>query len=437
MAANSSVYSKNNLRYATTEGTVVVSLLPLNLSEYNGNMKALFYLDDVKQYKDAEGKDVFVGMVVENSENYNMRPAKRISRARDAILGSNDTLIKYAFCNDGGLNTFAKASVMQVIYKYANYIKVKFSHNAAYYSATYRAGIRVAKGSNTGDEVPILQNQPSKSVATKDYAYQPTWLNKGDVVTIYPYTQNDENMENGVYTTRKEFTPISITLDGKISFYNLLKLPSISSPLTEGTAYTAIIKDEDYTKTLGLNELFATSGGGDNDLQTSVFPTGIEGVDNIQDATFTTKLSEGYYYGVPKTLGGSEKVIVYVGTNGNVRRWYTYTPPATTYNVTTSVIYNATEPNVFSGRINVNTMAGNTKITVTVELEFYSFAGWSPADRDGGTRQDVVFSSAGNKTVTYSLPSNLLSWQKARWKVVSTTPQALNVTMNELTNPQG
>ena len=432
MAANSSVYSINQLRYATTEGQVVVSLLPLNLSEYNGNMKALFYLDDVRQLKDAEGRDVFVGMVVENSENYNMRPIKRISRARDAILGSNDTLIKYAFCNDGGLNTYAKASVMQVIYKYANYIKVKFSHNAAYYSATYRAGIRVAKGSNTGDEVPILQNQPSKSVAVKDYAYQPTWLNKGDAITIYPYTQNDENMENGVYTTRKEFTPISITLDGKISFYNLLKLPLPSSPLTEGTAYTAIIKDEDYTKTLGLNDLFATSGGVNNDLQTSVFPTGIEGVDNIQDATFTTKLSEGFYYGVPKTLGGSEKVIVYIGTNGNVRRYYTYTPPATSYNVTTTVIYNATEPKVFSGRINVNAIVGGS-VTVKVVLEFYGFAGWESVVE---TEQSVTFTSVGNKTITHTFALNQF-WQKARWKVVSTTPQALNITMNELTNPQG
>ena len=82
MAANSSVYSKNQLRYATTEEQIVVSLLPLNLSEYNGNMKALFYLDDVRQLKDTEGKDVFVGLCVENSENYNMRPVKRISRAR-------------------------------------------------------------------------------------------------------------------------------------------------------------------------------------------------------------------------------------------------------------------------------------------------------------------------------------------------------------------
>jgi hypothetical protein len=205
-----------------------------------------------------------------------------------------------------------------------------------------------------------------------------------------------------------------------------------SSPLTEGTAYTAIIKDEDYTKTLGLNELFATSGGVNNDLQTNVFPTGIEGVDNIQDATFTTKLSEGYYYGVPKTLGGSEKVIVYIGTNGNVRRWYTYTPPATTYNVTTSVIYNASEPKVFSGRINVNAIVGSS-VSVRVVLEFYGFAGWEAVAE---TEQSVTFTSAGNKTITHTFALSQF-WQKARWKVVSTTPQALNITMNELTNPQG
>jgi hypothetical protein len=162
MSAPSTVYSNNTLQDYTTTSNEVLTLLPLNLAEYNGNMRVLFYLSDVKGLKDKSDRDVLIGLVAEGSDNYFMRPSNRIGKGRIYKDG-----VTYAICNDGGLNTFAKAEVVEVIYRFANYIKVKFNHKAAYYSATHRAGVQITSENDAyGWEHVILTDKPAKSTQT-------------------------------------------------------------------------------------------------------------------------------------------------------------------------------------------------------------------------------------------------------------------------------
>lgn len=425
MSAPSTVYSNNTLQDYTTTSNEVLTLLPLNLAEYNGNMRELFYLTEVKGLKDKSDRDVLIGLVAEGSDNYYMRPSNRIGKGRIYKDG-----VTYAICNDGGLNTFAKAEVVEVIYRFANYIKVRFNHKAAYYSATHRAGVQITSENDAyGWEHVILTDKPAKSTQSVVDVITPNVYNEGDIITLYPYTHNDENP---VGSGQKQFLPVSFALKPKIHFINLYKIADATSDVTQGIPYTVIISQDDYTKQYGLNELFARESGENSKMATTVFPTGTQGADTIVDDTFTSLLPEGFYYGMPSSWQGTNKEIVYIEASGNVSKWYDYTPAATSYKVTTSIRYNATEVNVFGGRIEINALVGSA-VRVDVVLQLYNeFEGWKEVE---GTKRYVSFISAGYQDISASLDV-LQLWEKARWHVISTSSPTTEIVENEYKNPK-
>ena len=139
MAAPSTVYSSNVLKVQQGSGTpAVLALLPLSLTEYGSdvNMKALFYLDEVKHCLDVSGKDVIQALVKDSGANYLMHAPARLGMGRYYKDGQN-----YILLNDGGLNTYAYISVQVPIVKWANYTKIIMSLKSSYYSSTSEYGV--------------------------------------------------------------------------------------------------------------------------------------------------------------------------------------------------------------------------------------------------------------------------------------------------------
>ena len=202
MAAPSTVYSSNVLKVQQGSGTpAVLALLPLSLTEYGSdvNMKALFYLDEVKHCLDVSGKDVIQALVKDSGANYLMHAPARLGIGRYYKDGQN-----YILLNDGGLNTYGEViSFSAASNLLKNGITINAQFKAAYYASNNIAGIRfkvVNKTEyNSGQLIQIelkatatVNNRPYNVTDADDY-----YIQVGDIVEVTPFVQNDEGIKYG------------------------------------------------------------------------------------------------------------------------------------------------------------------------------------------------------------------------------------------------
>ena len=202
MAAPSTVYSSNVLKVQQGSGTpAVLALLPLSLTEYGSdvNMKALFYLDEVKHCLDVSGKDVIQALVKDSGANYLMHAPARLGMGRYYKDGQN-----YILLNDGGLNTYGEViSFSAASNLLKNGITINAQFKAAYYASNNIAGIRfkvVNKTEyNSGQLIQIelkatatVNNRPYNVTDADDY-----YIQVGDIVEVTPFVQNDEGIKYG------------------------------------------------------------------------------------------------------------------------------------------------------------------------------------------------------------------------------------------------
>lgn len=159
MAANSSVYSSNTVQAYNNSKDEILTLLPLNLAEYNGNMKSLLFLDEVKTLKDKNGMDVFIGLVKEQDDvnmfpNKEMRNPKRLGKGRLSYKDSQGNITTYIMCNDGGLNTYGRAYINEVADNQpCNRVYVTMTGRSAHHSASGRCGVRYVLRNTSLQEV--------------------------------------------------------------------------------------------------------------------------------------------------------------------------------------------------------------------------------------------------------------------------------------------
>jgi hypothetical protein len=259
MAANSSVYSSNTIQAYNNSKDEILTLLPLNLAEYNGNMKSLFFLDEVKTLKDKNGRDVFIGLVKEQDDvnmypNKEMRNPNRLGKGRLLYKDSQGNITNYIICNDGGLNTYGRAYINEVADNQpCNRVYVTMTGRSAYHSASGRCGVRYVLRNTSLQEVgsgewPLFTSLPAKEQMTDTFYIEDIDARAGHQMELTPYIINDEG--------EKSYFTHTVTL--KEGVYSLEARPITAHNVRPESAFQRVYMNSEawvYMGTLVRNEL--------------------------------------------------------------------------------------------------------------------------------------------------------------------------------------
>lgn len=300
MAAPSTVYSSNVLKVQQGSGTpAVLALLPLSLTEYGSdvNMKALFYLDEVKHCLDVSDKDVIQALVKDSGANYLMHAPARLGMGRYYKDGQN-----YILLNDGGLNTYGRITNNTTDnYVHAqNRVEVSFTLYSAYYCKTTGYGYRYRLNSGAWvDKFDSVEQYDERSVVTIDRHFVPDLINGaypaiGTQIEIEAYIENGEG--------RKYYHVYTFNLTEEVMVLDALYYATTST--TTPTPITLYIRVSDW------DALDAVTEGG-NGGASVVFYT---------DAIMLTTAAAGWYDVNKSTTDGKRKLFCML--HGSIDSYY-------------------------------------------------------------------------------------------------------------------
>lgn len=370
MAAPKTVYSKQDIK-ATVSGTAHrLGRMPKALTVYGSDakMKGLFSLDKVLHTKDSGGTDCVIGCVSANTANYKMHAAKRLGHLRI----TSGTTGEFILLTDGGLNTLPYANANTMFKAATNYTFFSFDNKGTYYQPT-TVTLHAKNPSNQWIMSTNSRVLPSGSTAysattigTKETL--PISLNSGVTYTFYVYGANQEGTYSG--TTTMTYKPM-----GPCKLVNVHKVSSVSDDPTTGITYDALIFYDYYLSSgipsgeqPNLYNLFAANTGVTVNTK-SLINKEDTGVTDVQVILWADDvLSDGLWYGIPNTYGGTDRKIVQI-SNGYPIKWYnsTYSPTYDYYNITIDFSYE------FHTQVNTNTSSqvrllkgnGTTNIATT------------------------------------------------------------------------
>lgn len=396
MAASKGRYSNDTINDKDSgNNKQILVLQPLALTEYlvaydNGKswsqmtdeekkddtgFKNKFFLDDVWHRKDTEGNECVIGLLANDSttKKYQHHASSRRGKLR---VKKNST--EYIVLNDGGLNTTADCKMHgnKPAANYTNFLKFIVDLYSAYYTNTDQFHLWLYKKVSNAwsylydwtimitTDSPVLAARGKKeqfATSVKDLG----GVSEGDelraIVTStnyegkypayagsYPTASEAANMPSGTYldfTVRGAMYFVQLYYHEELSGSNL---PSTTTQPITNRPYAMVVSEDmyDYNPNYPLQGgvlgiLFHKSPDDPMNIQASDIPQGCSGT--IEDAydSEVGALSDGFYYGVPKTWNGSE--LVYIRIENNKLYWYGN--PYVTANYTVSMTFEGTRQN--------------------------------------------------------------------------------------------
>lgn len=155
-----------------------------------------FYLDGYMPVRLDDGKEGGIGYVIIDGENATMHNLNKRGGSQRMRVGGDVVQL----LNDGGLNTFGKASRTATIYKWANNMGFTVSFKSSYYSLSSEFGVKHRKkGGTEWSKVTAGTGLEKDSNVTVDVhldsAYQ-----ESEVIEILPYIINEEGESNMTIT---------------------------------------------------------------------------------------------------------------------------------------------------------------------------------------------------------------------------------------------
>lgn len=187
------------------------NLLALKLSEYGSNIKSLFYLDALLVAKENGGsKEGFCGLVIVGGANAAMHASTRWSKGRTSPDGG---ATKYIILNDGGLNTFGKSEITDIISTVFTAVSIDINAISSYYAASnaygfqYRTYNPVTASWSNWDTINIQPTEGAISAkSSKSVIGVVPNIDSPYPIEVRGYFTNDEGTFTGISM------PISTTL---------------------------------------------------------------------------------------------------------------------------------------------------------------------------------------------------------------------------------
>lgn len=426
MAAHRGVYSADTYNDKDDgQNKQILALKPLALTEYlvaydNGKswsqmtdseksddtgFKSKFFVDDVWHETDTDGNECAIGLLENDSttKKYQHHAAARRGKLRVKKSGT-----EYIVLNDGGLNTTpdCKFHTNRPASGFTNFIKFIVDLYSAYYVNTTQFHIWLYRKENnawayyydwtimiTSDSAALAaKGKKEEFVTYKDGTFG--GLSEGDEMRAILTSENTEGKYPyfaGSYPTASEAanmpsgTYLDFTIKGALNFTQLYyheelsgsNLPSSSTQPVTNRPYVMVISEDmyDYNPNYPLQggilgRLFAGQADNRLGLDDATHPKGCVGtLEDAYDAPSYDALGDGFYFGVPKTWGGSELAYIRIENNGI----YWYPNQYTTANYTLTMTFEGSRSN---GVITINVYANlsgtwnssQTSITTNVYL---------------------------------------------------------------------